>query len=160
MKKEIIDRLKSICYILIFLIVFTWFIFGPREDLIYMTASINSKKSSNNDIIILSDDTLNINDKKYQFKIKNKTNKSQIYELVLVSDFLQSTLNNCKIMSNNFLQYQLNDTSQKRIVPLSGIIAENTIEPYEIKDFSLLLSKSDQIKNKYCYYPTLKIVTK
>lgn len=157
MKKEIRKRIQNILCISIFLILYTWFIFGPREELIYLTANINNQKTSQNDIIILNDQTLNINDHTYSFKIKNTTNEKKEYSLLLINDMTKSIMKECKVMSNNFIRYQLNKEEEKKNLSLSGILYKEDINPYETKELSIKLSKSDQLKEKYCYYPKLKI---
>lgn len=162
MDKEIKKNIKSMIFILVFLIVSTYIVFGARVNLQTLATSIYNPNKSDS-LVIKSDDKLNYNNKKYNFVIENKTNSSQEYEIVLTNDYSKSISKNCKILSNNYLSYHINYNDEYNItrnVSLNGIIYKDEIEPLKLKKYDLYLWLDDnnsKVNNKYCYYPKLKI---
>ena len=74
MNKEIKRRIFSIIYIIVIVSFATWFIFGPREQLVYAAININNSKAVNKNIEINSKDILKLNKKTYNFSVNNKKN--------------------------------------------------------------------------------------
>ena len=163
MNKEIKRRIFSIIYIIVIVSFATWFIFGPREQLVYAAININNSKAVNKNIEINSKDILKLNKKTYNFSVNNKKNTEVEYEILLVNDYRKSILKDCKVLSNNYLKYSIIDENNYNVngnLRMDGIIYRNTIKPNEIKKFSLKIW-TDVEKNKdNCYYPILKIEEK
>lgn len=158
--KEVRNRVLSIIYIIVFLIFSTWFIFGPRERLVYAAININNSRVKNKNIVITSNDTLKYNKEAYNFNVINKTNKKTNYEIILVNDYTKSILKKCKILSNNYLKFRIksNDSySVDRNVRINGIIYKSTLNPNESKKMSIKLWLDKEKEDNECYYPLLKI---
>lgn len=159
MNKEIRKRLKSIIFTLLFLIISTWYWFGPRKDLANM--AINTYKY-NREISIISNKNIKLNDN-YEFKIQNKTNQTQNYQLILNNDYFKQRKANCKLLSNNYLKYQLNDGKsivEERNLSTDSVIYRGVLNPNETKDFSIIIKlDKDNISPYDCFYPDIKTNT-
>lgn len=160
MNREVKERIKSILSVLIFLTVTTWYWYGPREDLAYIAA--NTYKY-NRDVEVLSKDTLNLNDDEYKFKIYNKTNQVKNYEIIVANDYFAQRKENCKLLSNNYLKYQLkldNVYQESRNLSSDGIIYRGQLEPNESKNF-IVKMKVDKtnLSSDECFFPAIKTAT-
>lgn len=160
MNREVKERIKSILSVLIFLIVTTWYWYGPREDLAYIAA--NTYKYSR-DVEVLSKDTLNLNDDEYKFKIYNKTNQVKNYEIIVANDYFAQRKEKCKLLSNNYLKYQLkldNVYQESRNLSSDGIIYRGQLEPNESKNFivKIKIDKTNLLSDE-CFFPTIKTAT-
>ena len=160
MNREVKERIKSILSVLIFLIVTTWYWYGPREDLAYIAA--NTYKYSR-DVEVLSKDTLNLNDDEYKFKIYNKTNQVKKYEIIVANDYFAQRKEKCKLLSNNYLKYQLkldNVYQESRNLSSDGIIYRGQLEPNESKYFivKIKIDKTNLLSDE-CFFPTIKTAT-
>lgn len=157
MKKEIKSRILSIISVLLFLIVSTWFFYGPRKYLVYASMNLN-KYYTSSELEVINDGDLEIN-KENDFTIKNKSNQEIRYQVVINNDYLKVRSNNCKMLSNNYLSYHIRLDDQydiERVLSVDGIIYRGTLKPNEQKKFELeMKSKSDINTNEYCFYPTL-----
>lgn len=157
MKKEIKSRIMSIVSVLLFLIVSTWFFYGPRKYLVYASMNLN-KYYTSNELEIVNDGELEIN-KTNDFIIKNKSNQEIHYQVVINNDYARVRSKNCKMLSNNYLSYHIKLDEQydiERVLSVDGIIYRGTLKPNEKKEFELeMKSKSDIDTNQYCFYPTL-----
>lgn len=160
MNDDIKKRLFYVIYLIIFSTFSTWFIFGPREKLVYAAMNIKDSQLTSKDIVIRSNDKLNYNGETYNFSVINKSNKKYKYNILLVNDYRKSILKKCKVMTNNYLKYHIktsNNYTVDRNVNTNGIIYVSNIEPYEIKNFSIEIWLDRKIDGSYCYYPLLKI---
>ena len=125
--------------------------------------NINNSIVRNKNIIIKSNDTLNYNKKAYNFSVINKTNKKSNYEIILVNDYKKSVLKNCKVLSNNYLKFNIkseNNYNIDRNVRINGIVYKGAINPKETKNFSIKLWLDKEKNNGDCYYPLLKVEEK
>ena len=160
MNREVKERIKSILSVLIFLIVTTWYWYGPRVVLAYIAA--NSYQYSR-DVEVLSKDTLNLNDDEYKFKIYNKTNQVKNYEIIVANDYFAQRKEKCKLLSNNYLKYQLkldNVYQESRNLSSDGIIYRGQLEPNESKNFivKIKIDKTNLLSDE-CFFPTIKTAT-
>lgn len=163
MNSYIRKKIFSIIYILSLLGFTTWFIFGPREKIVYAAMSINDSKAVNKNIVINSKDILNYNKDTYNFSVTNKRDYKSDYEIILVNDYRKSILKDCKVLSNNYLKYHIKESdnySVEKNVRKDGTIYKDEIKPYETKHFSMKLWIDKEKSKKDCYYPILKIEEK
>lgn len=159
MNKEIKERLKSIIFILVFLSITTWYWYGPREELANLAANVYKY---NREVSILSSDKIKLNNN-YEFKIQNKTNEIQNYELILNNDYFKQRKTNCKLLSNNYLKYQLNSENsniEERNLSTDSVIYRGVLNPNEIKDFSITIKlDKENLNQDDCFYPVIKTST-
>lgn len=156
MNKEIKYRIKSIVEILLFLVVTTWYWFGPRENITAnIMTSINDYQMSKK-IEVKTDKKLQL-DKDTIFTITNKTELVQNYEIIVMNDYRKIRKNNCDVLDNNYLKYKLNDYEEKNL-SIEGIIYTGELKPNENKEFKLNISKDINSTDK-CYYPVIKVTT-
>ncbi len=160
MNKEIWSRIKSILSVLLFLIGASIYWYGPRKNLNAMAANINQYRL-NKEIEIVTKNEITLDNKEIDFTIKNKTNQEQNYEIIILSDYQKQRLNNCKIMSNNYLEFQLkvNEKYQeKRNLSLDGIIYRGILNAKEQKDFSIKMAiEKNNSSDDECFYPILRV---
>ncbi len=155
MNKEVKSRVKSIIEVLVFLIVMTAFWFGPREEL---TAGITANISDyymNKTISVDTKEEISFS-KNTEFKVINKTNQEQNYEIIIANDVRKSRRNNCRVLENNYVKYNLNSFEEKNL-SVEGIIYTGVLKPNETKEFSIKLSLDENQKD--CYYPVIKAST-
>lgn len=163
MNKEIIKRLKSILSVLIFLLVATWYWYGPREDLSYLATSMNKYYFKSNVKITTEENDIKLNNKNYTFKVTNQTNEIQHYEVIINNNYIKSRKNNCDLLQNNYIKYQLNIKNIKiedKNLSIDGIIYRGVLQPNETIDFEvkMKIDKSNLEKNE-CFYPVLNATT-
>lgn len=131
-------RLKTylICRIIftfLFLIISTtmWF---KKEMNIYH--QIDSKLKSN-EIVITNLKKLSENESKvYNLKIENKDNTKQKVKVYIVPDAISNSI------SNNYIKYQINDSSIKTL-NMDGMIIIDSIDSLESLEYNLKLWISD-----------------
>ena len=162
MNKEVKERLKSIISMLVFLVVATWYWYGPREDLTYLATNMN-KYYIRSDVKIIMDENIKLDNNEYLFKVLNKTNEVRNFEIVINNDYFKSRKYNCNLIQNNYLKYQLNTKNvniEQKNLNVDGIIYRGVIQPNDTIDFSIKLSidKKDKKKDE-CFYPVLNAST-
>lgn len=162
MEREIKERIKSIIYVLVFLVGMTWFWYGPREDLAMASADLG-KYVLYNDIELVKDGDLEINKDEYQFTITNKKNYDVNYEVIITNDYRKQRRENCNLVSNNYLQYNLKIDGEKfgeKNLPVSGVLYHGELKANETKLYSIkLLLDESLIEDGSCYYPVVKAST-
>lgn len=147
---------------LLFLVVATWYWYGPREDL--AVAANISKYTLNKDIEIKKAKDLELDNKDVDFTLINKTDKKQNYEIIISNDYKELRKENCKLVSNNYLKYQLkvDDTYQEiRNLGIDGIVYRGVIDPNQSKDFSIKIAMDKKARNysDECFFPLLNAST-
>ena len=116
--------------------------------------------SKHKNIEINSKDILKLNKKTYNFSVNNKKNTEVEYEILLVNNYIKIILEDCKVLSNNYLKYSIIDENNYNTngnVRIDGIIYKDTLKPYEIKKLSLKLWIDEEKNKNTCYYPILKV---
>ena len=161
-KREIIERLKSIVSVLVFLVVATLYWYGPREDLTYLATNMNKYYIKSNVKITIKED-IKLDNKDYSFKVTNKTAEVQNYEIVINNDYMKLRTNNCSLIQNNYLKYQLGKDGtymEEKNLNVDGIIYRGELQPNETIDFSIKLGidKNDMETNE-CFFPVLNAST-
>lgn len=160
MNKEIKERIKSILSVLVFLTVTTWYWYGPREDLMYLSA--NAYKY-NRKVTVKTEGNLKLQNSEYEFKVYNKTNQVQNYQIIVMNDYITQRKNNCKLLSNNYLKYDIklnNDYHETRNLGSDGIVYRGKLNPKESKEFSIKMKiDKDDLTSSDCFYPTIKANT-
>ena len=162
LKKEIIERIKSIISVLVFLGAATWYWYGPREDITYLATNMNKYYIKNN-VKMEIDKNIKLDNKGYSFKVTNKTKEIQNYEIIVNNNYIKSRTNDCNIIQNNYLKYQLSIENTKldsRNLNIDGIIYRGLLQPNESIDFllSIGIDKSGLDKND-CFFPVLNAST-
>ncbi len=152
-KKEIIKRIFSIVYTIIFLIVSTWFWFGPREEIVKAKedydkhttfAKVLEFNSANDDFEIdqiAYSDIEGMKSSAYDFSIKNNSRKNVKYLLFFLPDNNKITRDGCTNLPNNFIKYRIkknnNEYSEVRSLSLDGKIYADDLEGNQKSDFSI-----------------------
>ena len=153
-KKEIISRLISIATTLTFLIVVTWFWFGPRIEMTEAKANMSSSLSqvSNLEFIDLSKgirlenaypvpDSIGQAMEPYRFQVINHDQKESTFTIAFVNDLLEIEKDNCKILANNYLRYTIQKNEQEqtpvRNLALDGSMYQDTLKPGESATYEL-----------------------
>ncbi len=158
MNKEIVKSIKSIFFVLIILTI-TVYVFTNRDKLMFAATSIRNYKNIDN-IELKSDDNLKLNKNIYKFTVKNNNKEEIKFNIILANDYSKTIEKDCKILSNNYLQYHIkynNEYNITRSVSLDGIIFKGDLKPLETRNFELQLWKNETKKNNYCYYPILQV---
>ena len=105
MNKEIVKSIKSIFFVLIILTI-TIYVFTNRDKLMFAATSIRNYKNIDN-IELKSDDNLKLNKNIYKFTVKNNNKEEIKFNIILANDYSKTIEKDCKILSNNYLQYHI-----------------------------------------------------
>lgn len=153
-KKEIISRLISIATTLTFLIVVTWFWFGPRVKMTEAKANMAASivQVSNLEFVDLSEgihlenaypisDTIGKSMEPYRFQVTNHDQKDATFTIAFVNDLLEIEKDNCKILANNYLRYTIKKNEQEetpvRNLALDGSMYQDTLKSGETATYEL-----------------------
>lgn len=162
MNKEIRERLKSIVSVLVFLTVVTWYWYGPRENLSSVSTNINYL-SIKKEISVNVEDDIKLDDKDYNFTVKNKTLEQVNYEVIISNDYSRQRKMNCKLLTNNYLVYRLrtsNFDNESSNLGIDGIIYRGVLNSKETKDFTLNIKvDKDNVSSSECFYPIVSAST-
>lgn len=162
MNREIKERVKSIIYTVVFLIGMTWFWYGPREEIATMSADLNGY-IIHKDVTLSCNGELKLNNKDYKFELKNEKKYEVDYEIMINNDVRKQRNKNCKLVSNNYLSYQLkigNAYNIARNLSISGIIYRGVLGPNETKKYSIKMKLDGKVKEAdECFFPVVKIAT-
>ena len=135
----------SILEISLFLVVTTWFWFGPRVVMQEKGAIARSavayttgvELSDKNQILIDSSHK----DGEYQFSIKNNTKDKKDVLVSLMMDYNKIGKDDCKKLSYNKINYYLSLEDEQDLtlksLSISGNILITTLQPGEVRHYSL-----------------------
>lgn len=144
-KKEIRTSLLSILEVSLFLVVTTWFWYGPRvwmqeksmqaRNAIAYTAGV----SLQDDKSILIDSAHKSGE--YTFSIKNDTDDAKDILVSLIMDYNKKKQDECEILAYNKVQYYLTLEDEQNFTPkslsISGNILATTLQPGEERHYLL-----------------------
>lgn len=156
--KEVKKRVLSIVSVLLFLIVSTWFFYGPRKYLVYASMNLN-KFYSSSELEIVNQKEL-VKNQKNSFILKNKSKEEIHYQITMNNDYQKVRNRDCKMLSNNYITYHIKSENQydiERVLSMDGIIYRGSLKPKEERKFELEWDSSNETRKdeKYCFYPTL-----
>lgn len=163
MNKDVKERLKSIISVLLFLGVATWYWYGPREDVTYLATNMN-KYYFQSKVKIMSDEKEpKLNNQNYKFKVVNQTDELQNYEIIVNNNYIQSRKNNCSLLQNNYIKYQLyvkENSIEEQNLNVDGIIYRGILQPNESLNFSIKLNiDKDNLEKDECFFPVINAGT-
>lgn len=153
-KKEIISRITSIITTSLFLIVTTWFWFGPRIELTEAQSQRQSKvmQYNNLEFVDLSEgiklenaypvtDTKGSSMEPYQFQVTNHDKKEVTFTISFVDDLLAIKEDQCNTLENNYIRYtiQKNNTTKTptRNLAIDGSMYVDTLPAGETATYAL-----------------------
>lgn len=152
-KKEIHSRLLSIATTLLFLIVTTWFWFGPRIKLTEAQSVMSGQTViSNLEFVDLSagiklENAYPVTDQKgssiepYRFQVINHDNKEATFTISFVNDLLAIEQDKCKPLDNNYIRYTIKkndeESTEPRNLALDGSMYQEILKPGEKATYSL-----------------------
>lgn len=151
-KKEIISRIVSILSTSIFLIVTTWFWFGPRLELTEAKSAMTNQAISNLTFTDLSEgmklenaypvpDSIGEKIEPYKFQITNHDSIEVTFDITFVNDLLEVQKDNCKVLGNNYLRYTIKRNDDNYTTPrnlaLDGTMYVDTLSPGETATYEL-----------------------
>ena len=162
LKREIIERVKSIVSVLVFLTVATWYWYGPRQDVTQLATNMNKYYIKSN-VKITTEKDIEVNNNNYKFKVTNKTNEIQNYEIIVNNNYMKLRKNDCNLLQNNYIKYEWNTNDTKmdtKYLSVDGIIYRGVLQPNETVDFNIKMQidKENKSKNE-CFYPVLNAST-
>ncbi len=152
-KREIQYRVKNIIEISLFLIVTTWFWYGPRvqmqkrSELLRETYAYMSglEIKNHNDIILNKENTRG----DYSFTIRNNTKDKKDILVTLVMNHNKIKKDKCKMLSYNQVYYYLMREGEEddtlRTLSMSGNILVSTLNPQEERKYILKYFVEDGI---------------
>ncbi len=151
-KKEIISRIFSIVTTSLFLIVTTWFWFGPRVELAEArTLAAGQMASGNLELVDLSEpiklenaypmtDAQGSAMEPYRFEVINHDDQEVSFTIAFVNDVLTIEQEDCQVLGNNYLRYTIEKDgaiTPARNLALSGDMYMDTLGPNETATYAL-----------------------
>lgn len=151
-KQEIISRIVSICSTIIFLVVTTWFWFGPRVALTEAKSAMKGQSLSNLQLIDLSDaiqlenaypvpDNIGSRVEPYRFQVTNYDDQEVTFTIAFVQDLLAIQKDQCKVLGNHYIRYQIKKNEESytnpRNLALDGSMYVDTLGPKESATYEL-----------------------
>lgn len=151
-KREIYSHLISIATTLLFLVVTTWFWFGPRIELSEAQSVMKGQEFINLQFIDLSEgiqleNAYPVTDQKgssidpYRFQIINHDQKEVTFTIGFVNDLLAIEKDHCKPLDNNYIRYTIKKNEEAftdpRNLALDGSMYQETLQPGESATYSL-----------------------
>ena len=163
MNKEVKERLKSIISVLLFLGIATWYWYGPREELTFLAANMNKYYVQSKVKVDSKQEEIKLDNSNYDFTVTNKTNEIQNYEVILNNSYLKSKMNNCNIIQNNYIKYQLfanQNNLEEQNLSLDGVVYRGVLQPNETINFSIKLNiDKENLDKDECFFPVINAGT-
>ncbi len=143
MKGEILYRLRNIAEISLFLVVATWFWYGPRVEIEKKNEVISKSYAymsgthiQNQGKILLSQNQL---EGEFQFTIENNAENVKKVLVTIVDDYDEIGQDHCNKIANNKVHYYLMRKDKTnhldRTLSLSGNILLTTLQPKEKRTY-------------------------
>ena len=144
-RREVSYRIRNIIEVFVFLIVLTWFWYGPRAELQKRSvlarqsyAYISGVSIEDQGSILLDQ---NHDTGEYQFTIKNNTQDNKEVLVSLRLDHEKIGKDQCEVIAYNKVGYYLSQVGTtdltERSLSINGDILVTTLQPQEEKHYSL-----------------------
>lgn len=144
-KRKIRRHVRNIIEISVFLVVITWFWYGPRILLQEKSALAREAYAYMSGVELEDEASILMNGDKrsgeYFFTIKNNTNSSKEVLVKLGLDHSRIAKDQCDTIDYNYIHYYLSPVDgvdlTERILSINGDILVTTLQPLEIREYSL-----------------------
>lgn len=160
-KGEIKYHLRNIVEVTFFLLISTWFWYGPRQNLQKQTEKMRKDYAYMGGIIVKDQDKILINQQnrsgKYIFTLKNNTSEKKEVLARIALNHNKVTEKKNKILANNQINYYLMQTNEQdltpRVLSMNGDILVTTLQPQEEKEYQLnyFIDKETDLNKKVFY---------
>lgn len=152
-KREIRYSIRNIIEVVIFLVVTTWFWYGPRIQMQKHSEMIRKTYAYMNGVDIENDNEIEINEKyssgEYRFTIHNNTTEDKQILVTLVLNHNKIKEDHCETLSYNKIEYHLMEEGENdetlRTLSMSGDILVTTLKPQEERKYILKYFVDDNI---------------
>lgn len=166
-KRKIRMHIRNIIEISVFLVVTTWFWYGPRIQLQEKSALAREAYAYISGVELEDKNSILINEDKrsgeYIFTIKNNTNSSKEVLVKLGLDYNRITKDRCNTIDYNYVHYYLSPVGgfdlTERILSINGDILVTTLQPLEIREYSLKYFVHDDQKLSKKHFHTKAILS-
>lgn len=158
--KEIINHIKNIMEVMLFLIVSTWFWYGPRVELQKKSELARASYAYMSGVDIKDENRITLNEENrvgtYQFKIKNNTSEEKNILVKIGQDHSITEKEECQTLSYNKINYYLSEENENdltvRNLSINGDILVTTLQPQEEKNYTFKYFINNDINLKQNHF--------
>jgi len=144
-RREISYRIRNIIEVFVFLIVSTWFWYGPRAELQKRSVLAREAYAYISGVSLVDQGNILLDQKhntgEYQFTIKNNTLDTKEVLVSLCIDHEKIAKEQCDVIAYNKIGYYLSQVGTtdltERSLSINGDILVTTLQPQEEKSYSL-----------------------
>ncbi len=165
-KREIRYRIRSIVEVSLFLIVTTWFWYGPRIEMQKQSEMVRKTYAYMNGVDIENHNEIEIDNSRrkgeYTFTVRNNASDEKDVLVRLVLNYNKIKEDGCEALSYNRINYYLMKEGEEdttlRSLSMSGDILVITLKPQEERKYVLKYFVDDDLdldKNHFHSYAIL-----
>lgn len=166
-KRKIHMHIRNIIEISVFLVVTTWFWYGPRVWAQEKSALARKNYAYMSGVELDDFSSILINDNQrsgeYLFTIKNNTNRTKEVLVRLGLDYNTISKDRCTTIDYNYIHYYLSPVDDvdltERILSINGDILVTTLQPLETREYSLKYFVQDDQKLAKKHFHTKAILS-
>lgn len=159
-KREIRYRLKNIMEVSLFLVVTTWFWYGPRVEWQEQKAMLQKSYAYMSGVNLKENNRVTIKEGhrqgEYQFTISNHTSSEKEILVSLVIDYDQVGKHRCLSLANPNIQYFLMREEEQDFTPrtlsIDGNILITTLQPQEERTYRLQYFVAEDLDLKNMHF--------